>query len=181
MHPSIKILPNYTYEDYCLWEGRWEVLDGIPYAMSPAPVPRHQLISATLVAEFVYGIRKANCKKCNVYNSIDFIVEENTILQPDILVVCKPIEKKFLDFSPVLVVEILSPSTAMKDRNNKFSIYQKQQIPYYIIIDAEKKELEIYHLINGKYEIVSLNEEAPYTFSFSDECSVAIKLSQIWN
>ncbi len=31
MNPAIKILPHYTYEDYCHWEGRWELIDGIPY------------------------------------------------------------------------------------------------------------------------------------------------------
>ncbi|HSV11108.1 MAG TPA: hypothetical protein VLI68_10085 [Hanamia sp.] len=34
---AVKLLPHYTYEDYCHWEGRWEVIDGIPYAMIPAP------------------------------------------------------------------------------------------------------------------------------------------------
>ncbi len=39
---AVKLLPYYTYEDYCRWEGRWELIDGIPFAMSPAPTPRHQ-------------------------------------------------------------------------------------------------------------------------------------------
>ena len=34
-----KILPHYTYEDYTIWEGRWELIDGFPIAMSPSPVP----------------------------------------------------------------------------------------------------------------------------------------------
>jgi hypothetical protein len=34
---AVKLLPHYTYEDYCHWEGRWEVIDGISYAMIPAP------------------------------------------------------------------------------------------------------------------------------------------------
>ncbi len=37
-----KILPYYTYEDYLRWEGQWEVIEGIPYAMSPMPRPEHQ-------------------------------------------------------------------------------------------------------------------------------------------
>lgn len=181
MQPSIKILPNYTYEDYCLWEGRWEVIDGIPYAMSPAPVPRHQMISVELMAEFRNALKIANCKNCRVYNFIDFIIGEHTILQPDMLIVCKPIEEKYLDFPPALIAEILSPSTAMKDRNNKFSIYQAQKIPYYLIIDADKKEIEIYLLKDGKYELVSFHDEDQFVFSFTEQCSVSIKLSEIWN
>ncbi len=181
MQPSIKILPNYTYEDYCLWEGRWEVIDGIAYAMSPAPVPRHQTISATLMAEFVNAIRKTNCKDCKVYNFIDFVIGEHTILQPDMLIVCKPINEKFLDFPPALVAEILSPSTAMKDRNNKFSIYQSQKIPYYLIIDIDKKQIEIYSLIDGKYELANFSEDGSFEFSFFDNCSASVSLAEIWN
>lgn len=44
MSSAIKILPHYTYEDYRQWERQWELIDGIPFAMSPAPTPRHQLI-----------------------------------------------------------------------------------------------------------------------------------------
>lgn len=34
---AVRILPHYTYSDYCNWEGRWELIEWIPYAMSPAP------------------------------------------------------------------------------------------------------------------------------------------------
>ena len=36
-----KYRPHYTYEDYLLWEGRWELIEGMPYAMSPTPVIDH--------------------------------------------------------------------------------------------------------------------------------------------
>jgi hypothetical protein len=39
MSNAIKILPHYTYADYVQWEGKWEVIDGVPHAMSPAPRP----------------------------------------------------------------------------------------------------------------------------------------------
>ena len=102
-----KILPHYTYSDYLHWEGKWEVIEGIPYAMSPASAPRHQQISVNLSAEFSNNLKQ--CKKCQVYQPIDYILADDTILQPDILVVCKEIKKKFLDFAPSLVVEIISP------------------------------------------------------------------------
>ena len=38
-------LPNYTYDDYKNWEGNWEVIYGVPYAMSPAAMIKHQAIS----------------------------------------------------------------------------------------------------------------------------------------
>ena len=53
-----KDLPNYTYKDYCQWQGRWELIDGIPYAMSPMPVPKHQRIAANILSEFRMELKK---------------------------------------------------------------------------------------------------------------------------
>ena len=97
MSNAFKILPHYTYEDYVQWEGKWEVIDGIPYAMSPSPMPKHQLISANLIAEFRQQLKK--CTTCKVYQPIDYLVAEDTILQPDMLIVCGEIVKKYLDFA----------------------------------------------------------------------------------
>jgi len=67
------------------------------------------------------------------------------------LIVCKEIEKKFLDFTPVLVAEILSPSTALRDRHTKYELYEQQVVKYYLIIDADNTEVEVYQLIEEKY------------------------------
>lgn len=98
MGNAIKILPHYTYEDYIHWEGKWEIIDGVPYAMSPAPVPYQQIVSANLSAEFRMQLKK--CDKCQVMQPVDYIIKDDIILQPGMLIVCKPISKKFLDFPP---------------------------------------------------------------------------------
>ena len=159
MSSLAKVLPHYTYEEYCQWEGRWEIIEGIPYAMSPAPVPKHQWVTANTIAELRNGIKTSGCKNCRVYDFIDIKVSDDTVIQPDSVIVCREITKSFLDFAAALVVEVLSPSTAMKDRNNKFYIYQSQKIPYYIIIDADKNEIEVHHLKDdGKYQLEKIKE-----------------------
>lgn len=181
MSSAIKILPYYTYEDYCKWEGRWEIIGGIPYAMSPAPSPRHQWISSNIKYELKNGVKKAGCKNCKVYDFIDIKVSDDTILQPDAIVVCGDIAKPYLDFPAAVVVEVLSPSTAMKDRNNKFYIYQSQKIPYYIIVDIDKNEIEIYHLKeNDKYELEKISPAQPYTFILESGCTAEVLLNNIW-
>lgn len=181
MSSAVKILPHYTYEDYCLWEGRWEIIEGIPYAMSPAPNPRHQWISSNIKYEIKDAIKKAGCKNCKVYDFIDIKVSEDTVLQPDAVVVCGEITKVFLDFPAALVVEILSPSTALKDRNNKFIIYQSQKIPYYIIIDVDKNEIEIYHLKeDDKYHLEKITPSELYTFHLDVGCAVELIPANIW-
>ena len=47
-----KYLPNYTYADYCQWEGQWELIEGIPYAMSPLPIIIHQIVNGNLYTNF---------------------------------------------------------------------------------------------------------------------------------
>ncbi len=93
-----RILPYYTYEDFKHWEGRWEIIDGIPYAMAPMPVVKHQAIAGNLNALFWNELK--DCVNCKVYQPIDYLIKDDTVLEPDLLVVCgNIINKKYLDFS----------------------------------------------------------------------------------
>ncbi len=85
---SNKIIPHYTYDDYIQWEGRWELIEGHPIAMSPMPVPEHQRAASELRTEFTLALRKIGCKECKAYDPLDYKVSEDTIIQPDILIVC---------------------------------------------------------------------------------------------
>jgi Uma2 family endonuclease len=174
---AIKILPHYTYSDYLHWEGKWEVIEGIPYAMSPAPVPKYQRISVNLSSEFRNSLK--SCQKCNVYQPIDYILADDTILQPDLLIVCDEIIKKFLDFPPALVVEILSPSTALKDRHTKYSLYEQQRIKYYVIIDPDIKEAEVYSLNGKSFELQQKGGNFSFQFSLED-CTALVNFAEIW-
>lgn len=173
-----KIIPHYTYEDYLLWEGNWELIDGFPIAMSPAPVPKHQLIAASLRMEI--GISLKRCKNCRAYDPIDYLISNDTVIRPDILVLCKKPTKKYLDFTPSLVVEILSPSSALRDRNTKFEIYQNEGIKYYLIVDTENKKIEIYQLIDDKYELMPAKENNSFEFNFEDDCLANVNLEAVW-
>ena len=178
MPGAVKILPYYTYADYVQWEGRWEIIDGIPYAMSPAPTPRHQIIGASLLSEFRFALK--TCAPCNVSQPIDYLIAEDTILQPDMLVICRDIQKKFLDFAPSLVTEILSPSTALKDRHTKAALYAGQKIPYYIIISPDTEEAEVYVREENDYVLKQKGKSFVFTFPFPEGCSATIDFAEIW-
>ncbi len=178
MSLAIKILPHYTYDDWLNWEGQWELIDGFPYAMSPMPVPKHQRIANALGGEFY--LRLKECINCKAYQAIDYKISDDTIVQPDMLIVCKPITKKFLDFPPALVVEILSPSTALKDRHSKFDIYENQRIPYYLIVSPDTEEVEVFVLENDKYVLQQKGRNIEFDFSFESECKTSIDFKEIW-
>ena len=172
-----KYRPSYTYEDYCQWEGRWELIEGMPYAMSPLPVPDHQRVCGNLFTILKYSLRN-DCKKCKVYLPLDWKISDDTIVQPDLLTVCEKIEKKYLDFPPAFVAEILSPSAAAKDRNIKMELYHAQGVKYYCILDIQFKKIEIYELINSLYKPVSVN---PSNFDFTfDTCEAHVSFEDLW-
>lgn len=178
MSIAYKHLPQYTYEDYLLWEGRWELIDGVPYAMAPMPVPEHQSTATNLASELRLALKKSGCK-CKVYQPLDYKLSDDTVFNPDLLVVCKPIVKKYLDFPPNLVVEILSEGTAMKDRHIKYPRYEAEGILYYLIVDAEIRAVEIYRLVSGTYQRQPLDQSRPFTFDLGD-CRFSVLVDQIW-
>ena len=173
-----RFLPHYNYEDYKLWEGRWELIEGIPFAMSPAPRPKHQWITAAIIREF--GMALKGCKDCKVYDPLDYMLSEETILQPDVLVVCGEIKEAYLDFPPALVVEVLSPATASKDKVYKLNLYQQEGIPYYLVVDVDKEMITILELVNGHYEPAATTHDATHTFHFAEGCEAVIDFGEVW-
>lgn len=180
MNSAFKILPHYTYDDYCNWEGRWEIIDGIPYAMSPAPSPKHQLVGANIIYELTNSIKKTGCKNCKVYEFIDVKIEDDTIVQPDVSIVCKPIIKNFLDFPAALVVEVLSPATALKDRHTKYGLYEKMGVKYFLIVNIETQTIEFFLLNNGRYQPETYPPNSLHIFMLEDDCRVEVDLNNIW-
>ena len=109
-----------------------------------------------------------------MYNFIDVKIKNDTILQPDCSIICKPSNKNFLDFPAALIVEILSPATALKDRHSKFSLYENFGVKYYVIIDQDKEDVEIYCLENSKYVLQKNSLETSFIFSLDDNCIIEV-------
>ena len=142
---------NYTYEDYQQWDGRWELIDGIPYAMSPAPHPQHQRIVARVWNELSTNL---TCSECEVFISpINWKISSNTVVQPDVAIFCEETDKQFFTKTPPLIVEVLSKATVLKDLNIKFQLYEEQKVVYYIIIDPDKYIADIFKLQSDRYQL----------------------------
>ncbi len=123
---KIDYIPRYTYDDFAKWEGRWELIEGIPYAMTPLPVIEHQRISGNIYTQLSEKLE--DCDECIVLLPVDWKIDEETVLDPDILVVCEEVSGKYITNPPVVIFEILSSSTAFKDRNMKYKIYEDQGV-----------------------------------------------------
>jgi Uma2 family endonuclease len=85
------------------------------------------------------------------------------VVQPDVFVVCD--EKKMTDANiqgaPDLIIEVISPDTALKDKREKKTLYEKHGVKEYIIIDPTDQYVEYFFLegaIYGKGDIFGPQE-----------------------
>lgn len=171
--------PGHTYEDYLLWEGNWELIDGIPHAMSPMPSGKHQRISGRLYGQLENAL--SSCSKCEVSLPMDWKVNYNTVVQPDLFVACFPfLDEKFIDRSPALIFEVLSPSTRTKDLTVKREIYLDQGVKYYVIMDPEKEKYLVLELIGDTYSEVANSHDGKFSFHV-DDCKAEVDFSTVWS
>jgi len=84
---DINDLPHYIYNDYKLWKGKWELIYGIPYAMSPSPNFKHQKISNKIA--WLLTEKLKNCQYCTALLPFDWKIADDTIVQPDNMVICQ--------------------------------------------------------------------------------------------
>jgi Uma2 family endonuclease len=155
--PTIKTDTKYSYADYLQWEGdqRWELIDGVPYNMSPAPSPIHQEVSISISSFFYHYLFNKNCRvyvapfDVRLSETAEEDQEIYNVVQPDISIICDPqkIDKRGCKGAPDLVIEILSPGTGVKrDKINKFHLYEKYRVREYWIVNPDYQTVEVYIL-----------------------------------
>ena len=145
--PAVKL----TYEDYCAApaDSRYELLDG-ELIMVPAPNLKHQTVSAEIYAQLRQFI-KARSLGTLLYAPCDVLLSANDVVQPDILFVSRQREQLLRDGQkvqgpPDLVVEILSPSTAERDRGAKLALYSRYGVTEYWLVDPVAETIQIHRL-----------------------------------
>lgn len=153
---------KYTYGDYLSWsdEEQWELINGVPFNMSPSPSRRHQEILRELLGQFWSFLQK---RPCEVYSApFDVRLPEadekdqdiQTVVQPDILVVCdrNKLDEKGCRGAPDLIIEIVSPYTAPRDMKEKFSLYERHGVREYWLVYPVEKIVMVFTLgKNGEY------------------------------
>jgi len=156
---AYELYDEFTYKDYLSWDSseRYEIIDGIAYAMASPPA-QHQRISRELMA-LIFDFLKG--KPYEVFSApfdVRLFPEEDssdtTVVQPDILVVCGP--KKLSDGeackgAPDLIIEILSPASVMMDRKVKAEKYLEAGVKEYWIVNDNTLDVQANRLIDGRY------------------------------
>lgn len=156
---------TYTARDYISWktDELMELLKGKIFKMTPAPLRRHQKISAKLhlfLGPFF-------SQPCEVYYApLDVYLihpgedwkETKNIVQPDLCVICDPekLHDRGCMGAPDLVVEILSPGTAAKDLGLKRDLYEEYGVKELWIVHPVEGTITVHVLENGKYHILPI-------------------------
>ena len=175
---NLEDLPRYTYDDYVQWEGKWELIFGVPYAMSPAPGIAHQAVSQHIASQLENVLE--SCQECQALLPVDWKIAEETIVQPDNLVICGELEKTaYLTKAPVLIFEILSRSTAHKDRTTKFKLYEQAGVQHYVLVDPDENIANVYRLQHGRYSKILDAGKGSVEFDLGD-CNILFNFAKIW-
>ena len=125
---------------------RYEVVHG-ELLVSPAPRAPHQLVVQRLHLELAAYLERTPVG--HVWLSpADISWDEETLVQPDVFV-ADAAESRTMDWAAMqhqlLVIEVLSPSTARHDRFAKRRRYQEAGVPEYWIVDSDRQVVEVWH------------------------------------
>ena len=112
---------NLAYAEEYDDDYKYEVINGVEYAMAPPMVSHNKVIMnlSRIIASYLRG------KRCQVFTDTGVLLGENEVI-PDLLVVCDPskIGEMYIEGAPDFVVEVLSHSTEKRDRTDKFQLYE---------------------------------------------------------
>ncbi len=156
-NPAIK----FTYEDYRHTpdDERYELLDG-ELIMAPAPNLGHQDIAAKLGWRLMRFVEQRKLGKA-FPAPCDVVLSNTDVVQPDLLFVSRDRAHVLLggdnvQGAPDLVVEILSPSTAARDKTVKRDLYARHGVIEYWIVDPNDQTVDVMALGEGGLETVAV-------------------------
>ena len=151
-----KLKTKLRYEDYAKTpEGeRWELIDG-ELIMAAAPNTEHQAIQVETGAPLWVFVGERGLGRV-FFSPTDVVLSDTDTVQPDLIFVSQErehiITRANIQGAPDLVVEILSPSTARRDWNEKLDLYARHGVKEYWLISPEYRMIWVFVLGNGTFE-----------------------------
>jgi len=190
MELQLDLNKKYTFADYLQWldDKRREIINGFVKMMTPAPNLLHQQIAYELISVFS-KFQKKTINNCKIFFApFDVRGPQNgekaddkiyTVVQPDIVIICdkNKLDKRGCIGAPDFIVEIISPSTAERDMNDKFKLYEQHGVREYWIVFPNEQFVNAYFLQEGKYELTGVftREDKIPVKIFNDEFSIDLK------
>ena len=166
----------YSYSDYIQWEGKWELIYGYPLMMAPSPMIIHQMLASLVLVELSNSLE---CDECIAICEQDWKISDETVVKPDVVMICNEPNGSYITKPPKVVVEVISKSTARRDEVTKFELYENEKVPYYIIVYPNDLRAKVYKLKNGKFDKV--DDFTNEVMNFDDlECGGSIDFERVF-
>ena len=156
---------NLAYQEE-VWE---ELIGGKVVAMSPRPTFNHNRIASKIYWAFENYLSGKRCTA--IADGTDLYLTERDRFVPDMMVVCDrdKIKGDGVHGAPDLVVEVLSPRTAKRDRGYKMEMYAKCGVGEYWIVEPVSESVEIYLLEDGQFRLRDVYTFRPWEKDTLDE------------
>jgi Uma2 family endonuclease len=174
---SITAAETYTLADWRRWEGDWELIGGQPLAMAPSPGLPHQRVSAALHQLLAEQLR--DCPQCEALFETDVEFGEDTVVRPDVLVICFAPEGDRITRAPSLIAEVVSPESARRDEHTKPALYAAEGVAHYLLAYPQQRKVKAYRLVEGRYVKAGDFHDETHTIDLGP-CSVALDCSRLW-
>jgi Uma2 family endonuclease len=85
-----------------------------------------------------------NCADaCCILMETDWNVSNDTLVRPDVMLICQEIDEKVL-VTPELVIEVVFSTSTKRDEVMKFDLYQREGLPYHVLVYPENRLAKIY-------------------------------------
>ena len=158
---------------------RYELVRGA-LLVTPSPRPRHQRVSKRL-ARLLEDYFEPPALGEVFTAPTDVILTNEDVFVPDLLVVGDPshVTERAIEAPPLLLVEILSPSTKKQDRGIKAERYAELGVPHYWIVDPENEKVECFRLEGGGYRLIAEAAGAT-TLAHPDWEGLVLDLAALW-
>ncbi|WP_213032435.1 Uma2 family endonuclease, partial [Acinetobacter baumannii] len=114
------------------------------------------------------------CGICKVYVELDWYVSFDTVIRPDLMVLCGEIPEK-VESPPQMVVEIVSPSSRQMDEGHKFELCEMQGVKYFVLLYPDEKMVKVFELFSGRYR-----QKLDNKFVFNG-CEVEIAFEEVFH
>jgi Uma2 family endonuclease len=153
MEPVARLL---DYDDFAAIppDGqRSELLDG-RLEVNPAPALLHQRVLGRLHVEMMLALDEPGLAHVFI-SPVDVIFAPTTVLEPDLVVVspgrASILTHRAIEGVPDLVVEVVSPSSRVWDKQNKSAAYARFGVPEYWIVDPDASCIDLLRLSGDAY------------------------------
>ncbi len=173
---ALQYLPHYTLADYLQWSGEWELYGGVAISMTPSPFGKHQFLSLKLARLLLNAIEQARCQAV-VLQETDWIDSDDTVIRPDVSVLCGDVPEGHIERTPAFIAEILSPKTQDRDRSFKKELFLRQGVGYYAVVDPQGS-VELYSAVEGDYQSVDLRNA--FSLCLCEDCEIEVEFPSIF-